>query len=275
MTRKEMSAQHTPLYLYDFLQKLTPLSAAQIPEIMGLAPDELVYAWGDRSLAEQYLKNLPEKGEYFLLYAQKEDPLTLFCRDVTPQVKYLHSLKTELLVPLEDNDCELLEAALFEAAYLFDLLKALEVPELFAPLGGFPELEAAYSGNELKKAEMPVLVSLESNPLNLEIFMAQTRFFFARYMESRFCEYGLVPADEGILKDFEDLVGRQLEKMRGGNCWKSRNFTGIENTEFDWFVQQLEILITLEPEKIRNLLCPRRKKPVKRTPFVPMTEERD
>ena len=242
---------------------------------MGLAPDELVYAWGDRSLAEQYLKNLPEKGEYFLLYAQKEDPLTLFCRDVTPQVKYLHSLKTELLVPLEDNDCELLEAALFEAAYLFDLLKALEVPDLFAPLGGFPELEAAYSGNELKKAEMPVLVSLESNPLNLEIFMAQTRFFFARYMESRFCEYGLVPADEGILKDFEDLVGRQLEKMRGGNCWKSRNFTGIENTEFDWFVQQLEILITLEPEKIRNLLCPRRKKPGKRTPFVPMTEERD
>ena len=274
MTRKELSAQHPPMYLYNFLQKLAPLGAAQVPETVALRSNELVYAWGDRKAVEKYAKDLPEKGEYFLLYAKKEDPLTLFYRDVTPQVKYLDSLKTEMLVPLEDEDCDLLEAALFEAAYLFDLLKALEVPELFAPLGGFPELEAAYSGNELKKVEMPVLVSLESNPLNLEIFMAQTKFFFAQYIRSRFCEYGLVPADERVLKDFDDLVRRQLEKSRGGNCWKSRNFTGIENLEFDCFVQQLELLITLEPEKVCDVLCPGRKKLPKKSKTLPQEAEK-
>lgn len=259
MTRKERAAQHSPMYLYDFLQKLAPLRAAQIPAMESLRPNEVAYAWGDRKTAEKYTKDLPEKGEYFLLYAKKEALLTLYSRDVTPQAKYLDSLKTELLVPQEDGDSDLLEAALFEAAYLFDLLKTLEIPELFAPLGGFPELEAVYSGNELKKAEMPVLANLENNPLNLEIFVAQTKYFFAKYIESRFCEYGLIPADEGVQRDFDDLVRQQLEKMRGG-CWKSKNFTGIENLEFDYFVQQLELLITLEPETIEALLCPGRKR---------------
>ena len=225
MTRKERAAQHSPMYLYDFLQKLAPLRAAQIPAMESLRPNEVAYAWGDRKTAEEYTKDLPEKGEYFLLYAKKEALLTLYSRDVTPQAKYLDSLKTELPIPQEDGDSDL--------------------------------LEAVYSGNELKKAEMPVLANLENNPLNLEIFVAQTKYFFAKYIESRFCEYGLIPADEGVQRDFDDLVRQQLEKMRGG-CWKSKNFTGIENLEFDYFVQQLELLITLEPETIEALLCPGR-----------------
>ena len=62
MTRKERAAQHSPMYLYDFLQKLAPLRAAQIPTMESLRPNEVAYAWGDRKTAEKYTKDLPEKG---------------------------------------------------------------------------------------------------------------------------------------------------------------------------------------------------------------------
>ena len=184
MTRKERAAQHSPMYLYDFLQKLAPLRAAQIPAMESLRPNEVAYAWGDRKTAEKYTKDLPEKGEYFLLYAKKEALLTLYSRDVTPQAKYLDSLKTELLVPQEDGDSDLLEAALFEAAYLFDLLKTLEIPELFAPLGGFPELEAVYS-QRIKESRDAGAGKFGEQPAELGNFCGTDKILFCQiYRES-------------------------------------------------------------------------------------------
>ena len=171
MTRKERAAQHSPMYLYDFLQKLAPLRAAQIPEMESLRPNEVAYAWGDRKTAEKYTKDLPEKGEYFLLYAKKEALLTLYSRDVTPQAKYLDSLKTELLVPQEDGDSDLLELG---KAYLQRLREEyvrcslIALPELPEEAARAQAMELSAQGlmthtRALRKAasrRMPVLSQL-------------------------------------------------------------------------------------------------------------------
>ena len=255
-------SQYPPMYLYDFLRQLKPLSASQVPKSIVMEPDEIAYSYVDRKTAQKYIKDLPPQGEYFMLYASKKSLLNLQFLDVTTQVEYMNSLKTPIKVPGEDHEYSLLAAALFEAVYLFDLLQTIGQPDVFAPLGGYEELRAVYWDNNRKKAMTPVLSLFEETPLNMRIFAAQTRYFFAKYIECRFPEYALAEVPDDVITDFEDLITEQITKIGDGNCWKSKQYTGIENMEFDGFTQKLELMLLFNENEIRDLLMGRKTKPL-------------
>ena len=249
-------AQHPPMYLYHFLQSLLPLTDCYVPECIDLGANTVIFAWVDRNTAQEYIKALPPQGRHFLLYAQKNDLHSLSFMDVSRHVQYLHDLTTSIPVPFDDDDYSLLRAALFEAVGLFGLLASLALPQTFAPLGGFAELAAVYSDNRLRPSGLPVLAQFDNNPLTLQIFVAQTKFFFAKYLEHRFYDYALTLAPPSVAKDFDKLVYGEIAKIQGKTCCKSRDFTGVDNPEYDAFIQQLDSLIAFHPEKLRHLLGP-------------------
>ena len=262
MEIESVFAQRPPMYLYNFLQSLFPLSSCYIPERIDLGANSVIFACADRKTALEYIKDLPPKAKHFLLYADKNDLRSLSFVDVTRHVQYLQNLETKIPVPCDDDGCSLLRAALFEAVCLFDLLASLDLPQTFAPLGGFPELEAVYSDNKLRPSGMPVLAQFDNNPLTFQIFVAQTKFFFAKYLEHRFYDYALNLAPPSVMKEFDRLVYGEIVKIQGKTCCKSRNFTGVENPEYDSFIQQLDSLITFNSENIRQLFWPERKETV-------------
>ena len=238
-----------PMYLYRFLLEIAPLSVKEVPDPVKLRGKNFIYDCVERSLAEKYC-SVPAKGEYFLLYASVENSTKLLCKDVTLQMRYLDKIRVKSFPVLpEEHELIRLNAAIFEAMYLFRQLQVLNLPYIFAPWGDFEAFRAVYSDNSLKNGKIPVLARFGGISLNLEIFVAQTKFFFAKYFSCAFAGNKTVPANEEILSVFDDLVYQELMKLGDGCCRKVKNFTDVDNPDFDDFIQQLELTFVLPEVK--------------------------
>ena len=243
-----------PMYLYHFLKDLGPLQAPNVPAPVELEPDVLVFGCLERAQAQQYVKELPENGKYFLLYSEKENVVSLSACDVTPQYEYLKRLDVMPYRLDNDKNQTELRAAVFEAVYLFGQLKELNMPELFAPYGDFTALQAMYTDNSLPDSTLPVLIDFADIPLNLQIFRNQFKYFFTLYLECR-CDDD--DALGGIIDsaEFENLVQDALSKLSDKTvCRRSKVFTDVENPEFDGFIQQIELMLPFHSELSLEML---------------------
>lgn len=242
------------MYLYHFFKKLGPLQAPNVPKPVEAEPEALVFGCLERARAGQYVKNLPENGKYFLLYGERNNFLSLAACDVTPQYEYLKQLNAMLLYNLEnDKNQTELRAAVFEAVYLFGQLKELNEPALFAPYGDFAALQAVYTDYSLPDSTLPVLTDFADIPLNLQIFRAQFKYFFALYLECRCGDDAL----GGMMDfgEFENLVQDALSKLSDKTvCRRSKVFTDVENPEFDGFIQQIELMLPFHSELVLEAL---------------------
>lgn len=229
------------MYLYEFIKSISLLGADEVPPKIKNEPETLIYDCVDRKTAEKYINKLPEKGEYFQLYAKIGDLNKLFYKDVTAQVKYLKKLESvDYLIPKESLDIEL-GTAVYEAIWLFDLLSALSEDKFFAVSGGFPHLMAAYIDNMYDSH--PLLGYYENVPLNLRIFKAQVKFFFSKYIENVFPKKDLQTIDEDT---FSFIMKRELEEYDKSSGWKTKKLGAKRNQEFENFIQQLGVLIDSE-----------------------------
>lgn len=231
------------MYLYDFIKKISLLGATEIPGKIMYEPETLIYDYVDRKTAAKYIKKLPEKGEYFQIYAKMEDLTELYCKDVTEQMKYLKKIDSvDYLIPKESVGVDP-GSAVYEAIWLFDLLSALSDSKLFAISGGFPHLMAVYKDNMYDSH--PLLEYYENVPLNLTIFKAQVKFFFSKYIESAFSKEELQTTGEDM---FSLIMEKELAEYDKGSGWKMKKSGGEKNQEFENFIQQLGVLIDSDIE---------------------------
>ena len=238
----------TPTYLYDFLHSIAPLREENAPAPLVYERGTLVYGYTDRATAEKYVKDLPPEGEYFQLYASASEPDTLHYTDVTQQVAYMDSIKVEDFTVTRAHSGRIrFYAAIFEGIVLFDLLDALSNKNLFAVAGGLPYLSAVFTNNSVE--DLSDFIECSANPLDIDVFIAQVRFFFAKYFECVFSNTQTRMLSEAGYGDFDDRLCEQVERYKRYVGWKVESVTGIENRPFNLFTLQLEALIQESPDE--------------------------
>ena len=235
-------------YLYDFMQSIAPLREENVPPDLIYERGTLIYGYTDRATAEKYVKDLPPEGEYFQLYASISEPDKLFFTDVTQQVMYMNSIRVDDFAVAKVR-CGRIRfyAAVFEAIVLFDLLDALSNRKLFAVAGGITYLSAVFASNSAE--DLPVFIECGVNPLDIDIFIAQVRFFFAKYFECAFSYAETQTLKEAGYGDFDDMLCTQIQRYKHYMGWRVESATGIENKTFNLFALQLETLIQESPRE--------------------------
>lgn len=229
-------------YLYDFIRSIAPLRGDNVPPRLDCVPNTLVYGYADRETASAYLQELPEEGEYFQLYAPLDDPDKLLYTDVSAQVAYLHSITVEeFTVPKIRRGRGMFYATIVEGIILFDLLDVLSNRKFFGVVGGLAYLSAFFEHDTIE--EEPIIVENVNNPMNIDIFIAQVRFFFAKYFVCAFAHIPTQGLKEAGFGKFEDMLSAQIFRYKGYLTRNVKLITGEANKAFQLFVMQLEAMI--------------------------------
>ncbi|MCI8611006.1 MAG: hypothetical protein HFE66_03685 [Clostridiales bacterium] len=230
-----------PTYLYDFIRSIAPLRGDNIPPRLECVPNTLVYGYADRETVSAYLQELPAEGECFQLYASLDDPDKLLYTDVSAQVAYLKSITIEeFTVPKIRGGRGMFYAAIAEGIILFDLLDALSNRKFFGVAGGVAYLSALFENDA---AEEKIFIEGVSNPMHIDIFIAQVRFFFAKYFACVFSHLPTQSLKESGFGTFEEMLGAQIFRYKGYLTWNAKSVTGMDNKTFQLFAMQLQAMI--------------------------------
>ena len=244
--KSKNQAKPKATYLYDFMQAIAPLQGENVPPELGREQDMLSYGYTNRAAASAYIQDLPGEGEYFQLCSRVDTPQQLICTDVTAQVAYMERIAVEdFTVPggKGGGSRAQLYAAIFEGVVLFDLLSTLGNEHMLSVSGGISRMREVFAKGPEK--EQPNYGEHSSNPLDIAVFTAQVRFFFAKYLECAFSHIetqSLRGAGFGI---FDDILNTQIFRYENENFigWRSDVITGMKNIPFNLFAMQLQAMI--------------------------------
>lgn len=246
--KSKNEAKPKATYLYDFMQAIAPLRGENVPRELDREQDMLSYGYTNREAVSAYIQDLPGEGEYFQLSARVDAPQKLICTDVTARIAYMESIAVEdFTVPggKGGGSRMRLYAAIFEGIVLFDSLSTLEIKHLFAVSGGISRLRAVFAKDTVE--EHPDYGEYSSNPLDVAVFIAQVRFFFAKYLECVFSQIETQSLKEAGFGVFEDILNTQMFRHESFMGWKSDVMTGVENIPFNLFTLQLQAMIEQRP----------------------------
>lgn len=85
-----------------------------------------------------------------------------------------------------------------------------------------------------------------SSLLDRDVFWAQCMYFIVQYINVR-ARNTAISTENNIPRDLNEMIVKQIELYSAHYSymgWKSKIVTGIDNTEFDDFIQQLASLGT-------------------------------
>lgn len=254
--RSKNEAKPKATYLYDFMQAIAPLQGENVPPELGRERDMLSYGYTNRTAASAYIQDLPGEGEYFQLCSRVDTPQQLICTDVTAQVAYMERIAVEdFTVPggKGGGSRAQLYAAIFEGVVLFDLLSTLENEHLFSVSGGIPRMREVFAKDPV--TEQPNYGEHSSNPLDVAVFTAQVRFFFAKYLECAFSHIETQSLKGSGFGIFEDILNTQIFRHENESFigWRSDVMTGVKNIPFNLFTMQLQAMIENDKASVHVL----------------------
>ena len=237
------------MYLYDFLKEIEPLRKSSVPPEISpevTKPDNreiVVSPYCDRSLAEKYISDLPESGEYFQLFFSLSSPDKIAFRDVTAHVNYLNRLKLKSIIIPAPRDTVTpffsgAEQSCYEAAYLFDCLVS-DLSDYGVNTNA--KLGDIFSEDNVDFKSQPILAKFGNNPLNFEICKAQIIYFFAKYVSCKAVGEQMTKSvsEDAFLEIMENGIDEYQEKGKDSDC-----FDNIlsDNQELYSFLSQITVI---------------------------------
>ena len=237
------------MYFMDFINSITLLQAQAPPIIPKVEKENVIYSGYEKSekLEPGLRKMLPEKSEMAMVYIVLPE-LKKGVLDITDVNRYLQELTANSVVSERFDQISASEATaiVYEAIWLFDILSELPNNKSFICeiRGGLQQLRALCTKNA-DEDSAPIL-DYFSSLLDRDIFWAQCMYFIVQYINVR-ARNTAISTENNIPRDLNEMIVKQIELYSAHYSymgWKSKIVTGIDNTEFDDFIQQLASLGT-------------------------------
>ncbi|WP_279006388.1 hypothetical protein [Thomasclavelia cocleata] len=235
------------MYIYNFLESLKLLKKEAIPNFDCFPKGKVIY-YGQYE-KEDLLKDgvsigtLPDNefSNYYLAYAYVDNVYEINYMAIDEFINYICKLNDEESIAKNANTLKR-EAAYIEAIWLFDELACLRTNPFFEA-----DITYGYSALSMYKnngCDQESLLNLfDGNPIRRDIFFAQFFYFVKKYLRHR-----LIGNKDVILREFNKKTLDALAEYdsESPNHYKSYLVTHDDNSEFDDFLQQLNLLDKIE-----------------------------
>ena len=219
------------MYLFDFLNSLTLLDKAHIPDI-SIFPNEDVFYFGycDKGDIEG---DIDSKNNHYIAYVTRNDVKKLNYLGIDAIVEYIELLNKEPYLTFPGE-----YAAMYEAIWLFDELNVIDHPffdmVLSVPL---PSISCSFSDENTDDGL--TIIDFNGNPLIKKLYIAQFMYYIKKYLQIKSKQYPIVKEESNTL-----LEVRLMNVLKDylGNIplnYKSQIYTKENNPEFDDFIQQI------------------------------------
>lgn len=239
------------MYIYRFLKSLDYLSNEYLPNTKSLFHDDVIYYgyYGRDELCEMGVKE-ELKGEHYLVYSQLDENLGLHYIDIDSCFEYIDLLNQETL-SIRKISMASLDASLYEAIWLFDMLASLDDHHFFdAKLDKTADVIDDYfegNGHDFQST----VEEFDGVPILRDIYIAQFIYFMKKYLKVKLG----VEFKKGYPQDHQLFVAKVKEALKRyeqhlPRCFKSEKYTQEKNSEFDEFIQQLDYLEAKQERKM-------------------------
>lgn len=225
------------MYIYQFIKSIAMLrDPSVVKPFVGFNNDILYCGIIKKSHLPKEIKRFYTDGKKFMLYYECTDltKLKAICIDsIDNYIKILNDEEIDLS-SLNENQ---ISSSIYEALWFLEELICWEPNPIADIHQSLNALLAIFQKNDVDS--QPVL-SLFDVPINVDLFLAKTRFFVKKYLKVKFSLRTKTIMDEfAFNRCLEEGLCYYLSHTPDG--WKVGEITNVPNQEFDGFIQQLAL----------------------------------